>query len=80
LATADGFAGNGLTRFLVTTVTKLASEMFSAAIIDETGRKFLAEAVAAGLPLTMHTTSLYDFAVALFAAPDEAASRRIDGA
>jgi hypothetical protein len=46
--------------------------------MDNSGRKLHAGAVAPGLPYTVNKTSLYDFAIALFAAANEATSL-VDG-
>jgi hypothetical protein len=82
LATAAVLTGDRVIRFFLTTVTKSPSEGLSPDAMDYSGSEFLAGAVttaASGLPLTAHTTSLYDLTVVLVAMAHEAASRRVDG-
>jgi hypothetical protein len=68
LTIAEEFARNGFTH----------QKSFRPVTVDGSGTNFIAGDAAPGLPLTAHTTSLYDFATALFAVADEASSRRID--
>jgi hypothetical protein len=78
LAIAEEFTGHVFARFFLTTVTTSPSEEFSSVTMDDSGTKFLAGAVTAvaqRLPPVVNTTSLYYFAVALFAEADEATSR-----
>jgi hypothetical protein len=82
LATAAVFTEDGVIHFFVTTVTKSPSEGFSPVTMDGSGSEFLGSAVTKetlGLPTAVHTTSLYDLAVALIAMADEAALCHVDG-
>jgi hypothetical protein len=82
LATAVVPTRDRVTRFFLTTITKLPSEGLSTDTMDCSGSEFLAGAVtmaASGLPPTAHTTSLYDLAVVLVTMEHEAASRCVDG-
>jgi hypothetical protein len=49
LTIAEASTGDELTRFFLTTNTKSRSEEFSPVAVDDSGRKFLAGAVAPGI-------------------------------
>jgi hypothetical protein len=76
-AAGESFAGNELTRFFLTNVTKLPSEEFSSITCDDTEKSY-SELWHQGYN-TAHTIALYEFAGVLFAVADAARKEETTG-